>query len=366
MARAKKKQSGLEQKLHRVYYTPKHAASYGGIGAIQRQVGKREKKHVTQWLSLQDTYTLHKPARYRFPRRRVIVGGIDHQWQADLVDVSRLSKYNKGFKFLLTCIDVFSKYAWVVPLKNKSGQSLVEAFQQIFKTGRQPKIALQCDKGTEFHNRPFQKLLKDHNITLFSTENEDIKACIAERFNRTLKTKMWKYFTKHDTLVYIDVLPDLVWSYNYTYHRSIKMAPAEVTPHNQEEVWQHLYGTPMKKPKTYKFHVGDHVRISKARRTFKKGYLPNWSREIFTVIACQSGSPPLYVLQDANGHVLQGRFYSEELQKVTITADKLYKIEAILEERKRGKKTEVLIKWEGYPATFNSWIKKSELRKYKG
>ena len=223
----------------------KHAASYGGAGAIQREVGKRHKKQVSKWLSFQDTYTLHKPVRYRFPRRRVIVGGIDHQWQADLVDVSRLSKLNKGFKFLLTCIDVLSKYAWVVPLKDKTGQSLVRAFQQIFKTGRQPKVALQSDKGTEFYNRTFQKFLRDHKVGFFSTENEDIKACIAERFNRTLKTKMWKYFTKHDTVVYVDVLQDLVWSYNHTYHRSIKMAPTDVTQRNQEVVWQHLYGSSM-------------------------------------------------------------------------------------------------------------------------
>ena len=109
MGRAK---SQLDKTLSKVYYTPKHAASYGGVHAIQRQVNNtRTKKQVPQWLSQQDTFTLHKPVRYRFPRRRVIVGGIDHQWQADLVDVSRLSKYNKGIKFLLTCIDVLSKYA---------------------------------------------------------------------------------------------------------------------------------------------------------------------------------------------------------------------------------------------------------------
>ena len=104
--------------------------------------------------------------------------GIDHQWQADLVDLGRLSKFNKGVKFLLTCIDVLSKYAWVVPLQNKTGQSLVTAFLKIFETGRRP-LALQTDKGTEFKNKVFQKFLRDHGITFFTTEN-DIKASIME------------------------------------------------------------------------------------------------------------------------------------------------------------------------------------------
>ncbi len=365
MGRVKKKHTHLEQTLKKIYYTPKHAASYCGVGAVQREVGRKHKNQVAHWLSLQDTYTLHKPVRYHFPRRKVIVGGIDHQWQADLVDVSRLSKYNKGFKFLLTCIDVLSKYAWVVPLKDKTGQSLVAAFKLILKTGRQP-FALQTDKGTEFTNRVVQKFLREHHVSFFTTENEDIKASIAERFNRTLKTKMWKYFTRHDTLVYHDVLQDLVWSYNHTYHHSIKRSPASVTPQNQEEVWQQLYGATADKSIPCKFHVGDRVRISKAKRTFKKGYLPNWTREVFTVIKCHPGNPPVYALEDDQGEVLQGTFYAQELQKVTITTDKLYKIEAILDQRKRGRDVQYLVKWEGYPDSFNSWIHKSEVQKYKG
>ena len=365
MGRAKKKHAQLDQTLKRVYYTPKHASSYGGVRAIERVVPSKYKKQVQPWLRQQDTYTLHKPVRYRFPRRRIIVGGIDHQWQADLVDVSRLSKYNKGIKYLLTCIDVLSKYAWVVPLKNKTGQSLVVAFKVIFKTGRKC-LALQTDKGGEFINRIFQKFLRDHEVTFFTTENEDIKASLAERLNLTIKSKIWKYFTKHDTLVYHDILPAVVWSYNHSYHRSIKTQPALVNHKNQEEIWQRLYGSPTPHPHPRKFQVGDHVRISKAKRTFKKGYLPNWTREIFTVVKYHPGNPPVYKLQDARGEVLQGTFYTQELQKVIITADKLYKIESIVDERKRGRQTQYLVKWEGYPATFNSWINKSELRKYKG
>ncbi len=362
----KKKQTQLDKTLNKVYYTPKHAASYGGVQAIERVVaGRKQKKKVKAWLRQEDTYKLHKPIQRNFQRRRVVVGGIDHQWQADLVDVARISKHNKNIKFLLTCIDVLSKYAWVVPLKDKTGKSLVAAFELIFQTGRQP-LALQTDKGTEFTNKLFQKFLKDHTVTFFTTHNEETKASIAERFNRTIKTKMWKYFTRHDTLVYHDILQDLVWSYNHTYHRSIKTQPALVNVSNQEEIWQRLYAPADTPVPRFKFRVGDHVRISKVKRTFKKGYLPNWTREIFTVVECRFGEPPVYVLRDEHGDVLAGTFYSQELQKVVSTTHKVYKIEAILNERKKGKTTQHLVKWEGYPTSFNTWLNSRDLRKYKG
>jgi transposase InsO family protein len=145
----------------------------------------------------------------------VVVYRIDHQWQANLVDLGKLAFYNKGFKYLLTCIDVLSRYAWVVPLKDKTGKTLKEAFQVIFKMGQQP-IRLQTDKGTEFTNRIFQKFLNEHDVHFFTTYNEETKANIVERFNRTLKTKMWKYFTYRETLPYVDVLSDMVASYNHT------------------------------------------------------------------------------------------------------------------------------------------------------
>ena len=143
-----------------------------------------------------------------------------------MVDPQNLSRYNKGYKYLLTCIDIFSKYAFVLPLKTKQGQELVQAFQKILSTGRKP-TKLQTDQGTEFLNRVFQKFLRDNNIDFF-TVNSGLKASVVERFNRTFKNKMYKYFTAKNTLTYINVL-QLVSSYNNTYHRSIKLKPSQVT-----------------------------------------------------------------------------------------------------------------------------------------
>ena len=158
----------------------------------------------------QDAYTLHKPSRIHFKRRKTLSRGIDDLWQADLADVSSLSKYNDSYRYLLTCIDVFSKKARVVPLKNKTGVALREAFATMIKDVK-PKL-LQTDKGTEFPNWAFQQFLKDNEIRHYTSENEDIKCSVVERWNRTLKTKMWRYFTYASTLRDVDVLPALVGS----------------------------------------------------------------------------------------------------------------------------------------------------------
>ena len=189
-------------------------------------------------------YTLHKPRRRRFPTLPVIVGGLDDQWVADLVEVQPLAKYNRGIRYLLTVLDVLSKYAWVQPLKAKTGVALVKAFHKILKQGRRPN-RLQTDRGTEFYNRTFQRWLKDQGIKHFSTEG-DAKASVVERFNRTLKERLYRYFTIANTLRFDDVLPELVQGYNATRHRSIGMAPQDVTWENEEAVWKRLYDKRLK------------------------------------------------------------------------------------------------------------------------
>ena len=210
--------------------------------ALYREAKKRYPsltfRQVKTWSQSKDTYTLHKPVRYNFPRNRVIVTGIDDQWQADLVDISSLARFNKGYKFFLTCIDVFSKFAWVVPLKNKPGKNLVNVFQSILDLDRSLE-KLQTNKGTKFLNYNFQSLLKENSIHFFTT-NSELKASVAEHFNRTLKTRMWKYFTAKNTLVYIDILQDIVHGYNNSYHRSIGQALASVSLLNVGQVRRKL------------------------------------------------------------------------------------------------------------------------------
>ena len=201
-----------DNKLHVAYTTPSAPGSFSAVENLKRY-GDESYGKVKRYLSNQDAYTLHKQRRIHFPRRKTYSKGIGDLYQADLVDLSNISRYNDSYRYLLTCIDVFSKKAWVIPLLSKSARHVTEAFEKILTSGDKCHM-LQTDKGTEFLNGIFQSMLKRHDIHFYTSENEDIKAAVVERFNRTLKTKMYRYFTFKNTWRYIDVLRDLVDSHN--------------------------------------------------------------------------------------------------------------------------------------------------------
>ena len=182
---------------------------------------------------------MHKQRRVHFPRRSVIVHDIDNIWSADLVDMQIFSKYNKNFKFLLTVIDLFSRYAWIVPLKNKTGASVRDASQHITETSsRRSPRKLWVDEGKEFYNSIMKKWLVDMDIHMYSTHNEG-KAVVVERFNRTMKSRMWRHFAASSTNIYINVLPKLLEDYNNAKHQSIGMTPTEASdPENGRFIQQ--------------------------------------------------------------------------------------------------------------------------------
>ena len=173
----------------------------------------------------------------------------------DLADMQSLSKCNKGIKYLLCAIDLFSKYAWVIPIKDKKGTSIVNAFKKIISEGRKPN-KIWVDQGSEFYNNSFKKFLKTNNIEMYSACNEK-KSAVAERFIRTLKNKIFKHMTTISKNIYFDVLDDIVNIYNNTVHRTIKMKPIDVTDDFYAE-----YNEDSNK-KDPKIKVGDHVKIQK-------------------------------------------------------------------------------------------------------
>jgi len=198
----------FNQILSNLYFNPN--TGFKGVNDIYRESKKVHpnisRKYVKQWLENQNTYTIHKPSRKRYGRNKVLVSSIDEQWQADLVDLQSLEKHNEGYRYLLTCIDLFSKFAWAIPLKSKTSENVKNAFIYIFQTGRKP-YKLQTDAGTEFINKEVQKFLKSVGVDFFTT-NSEMKASVVERFNRTLKERMWRYFTFKNTHKYIDILAD--------------------------------------------------------------------------------------------------------------------------------------------------------------
>ena len=300
---------------------------------------------------------LHKPITRNFQKRSVISNGVDDIWAADLVEMQKFSKWNKGIKYLLMVIDVFSKYGWIRGLKDKKTETVSKAFDDIFKSKRKPKM-LWTDKGSEFVSKHFKDFLKRDGIRLYHTENEE-KSSVVERWNKTMKNRMWKMFTVNNNTVYWDKLDKLVNDYNNTRHSSIKMTPVEASKKkNKSKVWSNLYGDLIYlKPGKSKFVVGDRVRISKyKRKVFDKGYTPNWTEEIFVIDKVLPTKPITYSIVDLMGEEIKGSFYDQELQKAK---QQTFRIEKII--RRDNKKKMALVKWSGYPDKFNSWVSLKDL-----
>lgn len=345
----------MEKVLRSIYEDVSSPAGLGGVEPLYREARRRglpvDRNAIRQWLAANVTYTLHKPAARKIKRNKVQVFYIDQTWQMDLVDVQSLAKHNQGSKYILTVIDLFSKFAFARPLKNKSGPVVLEAVKNIFeKSGREPDN-VHSDQGTEFTQTELKRYLASRGIHIYSTFSE-MKASVVERFNRTLKSKMWRYFTHSNSYKYLDVLQDLVASYNSSPHRSLGgVAPINVKEENQLEIWEaHHAQPPRTKPPRFKFNIGDIVRISRNKGVFEKGYTTNWSEEYFKVSRRLMRRPPTYRLRDLNGEELMGVFYEREMQKITPPDEHI--VEKIL--RKRGNR--YLVKWRGWPSSFNSWV----------
>lgn len=351
-------------------YQTSDLAFTGDKTKFASQFGGKKRKVASDWLHDQETYSLHKQARRQgYQRTRTVVSCLDAQWQADIADMSNVRKENDNKPFLLTVIDVLSRYAWVIPLKDKRGDTVADTLEAIFKvSGRQPKFHLQTDEGKEFLNRHMERLCKKYGFEHFYTAEREIKAAIVERYIRTLKTYIYRYFTYYQTRRYIDVLPLLVKGYNARVHSAHGFPPVKVTSVNQEQVWQRLYPehTTEQEHKIQReasrFKVGDHVRITKAKGTFVKGYVQNWTREVFVIADRRVKTPRItFELKDLAGEDITGTFVAEQLQKVK--KPETFLIEKVIRSRKKkGKQKEYLVKWAGYPESFNIWVPEKDLQ----
>ena len=237
-------------------------------------------------------------------------------------------------------------------MKEKKSITITNAFQKIFKEFHRKTNKIWVDKGSEFYNSSVKKWLKDNDIGMYLIHNEG-KSVVAERFIRTLKTKLCKYMTSLSKNVYIDILDDIVNEYNNTYYRTIKMKPVDVKDNTYIDSME-LHSSKEVDYKDPKFKVGDHVRISKFKNVFAKGYTPNWSEEVSVIKKVKNTVPWRYVINDLNGDEIIGTFYEKELQK---TNQQEFRIEKVI--KRKGDK--LYVKWKGYDNSFNSWIDKKDL-----
>ena len=281
--------------------------------------------------------------------RRAVDGGSDQSDQYCQVQ-SRVSlPVNDGGRLFQACLGRARK--------EQDGSSCDGGIREDFEDrGTKPRN-LQTDDGKEFYNKTFQDLMKRKDIHDFSTSG-DTKACVVERFNRTLKQRLYRYFTTKNTLNFVPVLQDLVKGYNRSYHRSIKRAPNEVTETNSPEVWTTLYGKTKGKIKKPRFKVGDRVRLNEKFRQFKKGYLPGWTEEVFVVKSVCKGRVPTYKVDEWDGSPVKGTFYAEHLQNVAVEDDDLFRIDKIV--KRKGDK--VLVRWKGWPDKYDTWLNKKDVK----
>ena len=311
----------IGQELRDLYYNPET-----GFTSVEKlyQNAKQEginvsRKIVKEWLKTQETYTKFKPLKKRHKFQKTFVKDLGEQLQMDLVDMKKYNKENKSYYWILTGIEILSRYAFAIPVYRKDKENMTKSVARMltqFKTrfGKYP-AKIQFDEGKEFYNVGVKSLLRDaYNIKYFSTYSSR-KAAIVERFNRTLKTIMWKYFDANNSHEWLDVLDSFVKNYNSNVNRGIGMKPMDVNQENKHEIWIKLFGQPTGNISP-KFNIGDKVRISKYKNIFTKGYEANFTKELFTIVEVLFGDPTMYKLQDMDGEEILGKFYEQELSQV--------------------------------------------------
>ena len=294
---------------------------------------------------------LNKGVINKFERKKVIVIHIDEIHSCDLVDMVKYSKVNRGYKYIFTNIDIFSKYTWSFPLKTKTIKDIKPCFEKIFKE-RKPKY-FWSDKESAFFSKEMLKFFEDNNVKIYHTYS-NLKAVVIERFNRSLRELMMKEFVKNNNTVWYNILPELIKTYNNRYHRTIKMKPIDVNKSNEKHIKNTVYNYDItnKKPK---FKINDIVRISlKRRELFDK-----WSEELFKIYKINKSNVITYQVKDMNDEIIKGIFYEKELQLTKNTTG-----EYIIEKIFKKKGNQMYVKWRGYSNNFNSWVNKYDIKKY--
>ena len=344
-----------EAEIAELYFNPKNPGSFSGKSTFKKTLPPELKHPADVWLTDEPTYNLHRSVIRKFDRVPVITAGINQQLQIDLIDISAYAKSNDGNRFLLTAIDVFSRYAYCQPLRRKDGKTVTAAFKVILDQMTTIPKYLQSDKGREFLNSDFRALLKEYKIRSFTSHDQDVKCSHIEIFNKSLMTKLGRFMTKTNSRRIVDVLPDIMASYNATPHSATNTAPDRVSKKNQEKIWLKLFNKP-RIIKKKNLTIGTYVRIPTEKRPFEKGYLGKWSFEVFVIHQQIPTSPITYKIKDLAGELIAGSFYSQEL--MSVKKPTYWPIERIIDRHKNR----YLVKWRGFPIKFNSWVSAADVK----
>ena len=360
--------------LEKAYFNPSHPGAFSSPVKLYKGLNKRiSLGKIKKYLQSQESHTLLRQARRKFKRLKVVSPFIDYMWDLDTASMTFyvkgqkkfFPKKNRGYKYFLVAIDVFSRRLWTFPLKTLKADEMKKTIIELLKN-KQPDF-IRTDRGSEFANRQVNAILKRLDVGHILTLNET-KANYAERVIRTVKDKMGKYLEKHETHEWIDILPKITKNYNHSYHRSIKKAPADVTKKDETALWKMNYEHlpknkkqnkhPPKPKSVYKFDIGDYVRLVSYKGAFdKSAFSHKWTTELHIILdrELKQGLPRYRVVDYSKEEVL-GFFYEQELQQVFLDGDPFFKIEKIIKKRKKRGRLEYFVKFKNWPKKYNTWV----------
>lgn len=276
-----------------------------------------------------------------------------------MADFQKLSRYNKGYRYLLVAVECLSRRAFAAPVKNKKAPAVQEAFEKIFAEMPVLPWKLFTDRGTEFDSRIMRTYYESKDIIKRSAENPDTKAAMAERMIKTVKHRLYRYFTENQTLVWVNAVPLIVRAINNSVNRITGLRPVDFTFKNSRRIWRRLYSDAFEHAPRSTLKAGDNVRIAKPRTAFKKGYLPNYSGLTYRIRHVKRGKPNTFLLEGAKGRNIKRKYYREEVTPAARPPD--LEIERVLRTKTVKGHKHYLVKWVGEPEESASWITEDDI-----
>lgn len=369
----------MDNYLTSLFLEPGEQGSFSGVDKLLDVVKAQGRYTITRkqiygWLAKQSTYSQNRTIKPVKERNRVVVKGIDDQYDADLIvfaDKTAWTQPNDGYRYVLVVIDIFTRYVWARALKNKEARTVRDAFDDIFdSSGRLPR-RIRSDRGSEFTNAELRRYMNRRGITHFFTNNE-LQANYVERVIKTLKSKLMRYLTDRNTNRWVDVIQEIVDSYNNTFHYGIRATPAFIDASQEKRLWWQQYiprekydpqkRYQMRRRVQFAFKVGDMVRVNKVKKAFQREYGQKWTGEVFK-IQRRFGLMrlPKYKLVDWANDPIDGTFYQNELQRVIVPPNTLFMVESILDRKIERGVSWVYVHYAFWPKKFDEWIREDSL-----
>lgn len=301
--------STVMSEMENLFYNLDEPTAFSSHGPLQK-ASKKSNRQTDEFLQNQSVYSKHKQVRYKFPRRKTTGEFVFSHVQADLVEMQSFSRFNKGFHYCLNMIDCYSRYAFTIPIKRKTGENVAHALESTFESLKMFPAFLVTDRGKEFLNSNVRTYLKSRHINLINPESE-IKCAMVERFNRTWKTRLYKFLTHSKSKKWIDAGEKITTAINNSKHRMTGHTPADVF--KGRAIPKDAIRN--KKVINPKYKEGDFVRMSRPDAVFRRGFTSGWTEEAFQIVKAQAGDPPVYRLVDMSGEEISGVVYESEIVK---------------------------------------------------